>query len=155
MTGDPSTTQPIPRGVGRALVVDDDAGVQRVMSRGLAMRGLQVDQAANGQDGLRRALTAPYAIVLLDLQMPKLDGMTVLRRLRAKRPDQAVIVVSGQSDLRTKAECLSAGAVGFLAKPFSLADLWASLSVASPSLRHLPIQAAPTGRPAPSGSPSA
>lgn len=155
MTGDPSITHPTRPSIGRALVVDDDPGVQRVVSRGLAMRGLQVDQAGHGEDGLRRALALPYAIVLLDLQLPKLDGMTVLRRLRSNRPGQAVIVVSGQSDLRTKAECLSAGAVGFLAKPFSLADLWASLSVATPSLRPLPIQLAPIGRPAPSGSPSA
>lgn len=104
-------------------MVDDDRGVQRVMSRALAMHGLQVEQARDGEEGLRRALAARYRVILLDLQLPKLDGMTVLRQLRTVRPEQVVVICSCQSDHRTRTECLRAGARGFLAKPFSLDDL--------------------------------
>jgi DNA-binding response OmpR family regulator len=118
----------------RALVVDDDGGVQRVMSRALAMHGLQVEEARDGEDGLRRALAVRYRVVLLDLELPKLDGMTVLRQLRTLRPEQAVVICSCQSDNRTRTECLRAGAQGFLAKPFSLGELASLVGVARPGV---------------------
>src|SRR6266511_236458 len=82
----------------------------------------------SGEDGLRRALTVPYDVVVLDLQLPGLDGLTVLRYLLSARPAQAVIASSCRSDPATKSECLCAGARAFLAKPFSLTDLLASVA---------------------------
>lgn len=108
---------------GRALVVDDDRGIQRLMSRMLALHGLQVDLASDGGQGLRRAVSTSYDVVVLDLQIPGLHGMTVLRRLLSTRPGQPVIVCSCQSDRETKATCMKAGARGFVAKPFSFTDL--------------------------------
>jgi len=125
---DPPIVQRKREAIGRALVVDDDRGMQRLMSRVLGMEGLEVDQASDGEEGLRRAIAASYEVVFLDLQLPKLDGMTVLRRLLSTRPGQAVIVSSCQSDLSTRAECLRAGAWGFLAKPFSLVELLTSVA---------------------------
>jgi DNA-binding response OmpR family regulator len=132
---DPPIVQPKLKVIGRALVVDDDRGMQHLLSRVLGMEGLEVDQASDGQEGLRRAMAASYQVVLLDLQLPKLDGMTVLRRLRSTRPKQPVIVSSCQSDLGTRAACLRAGAWGFLAKPFSLVELLTSVAGACAASR--------------------
>src|SRR6266511_1827807 len=124
----PLAAQASPLITRRALVVDDDGGVRRLVSRALGAQGIQVDQAGTGEDGLRRALTVPYDVVVLDLQLPGLDGLTVLRYLLSARPAQAVIASSCRSDPATKSECLCAGARAFLAKPFSLTDLLASVA---------------------------
>lgn len=124
----PPIVQRRPEAVRRGLVVDDDRGVRHLISRMLGMEGLEVDWASDGEEGLRLAMAASYEVVFLDLRLPKLDGMVVLRRLLSARPGQAVIVSSCQSDLGTRAECLCAGARGFLAKPFSLVDLSTSVA---------------------------
>ncbi len=71
-----------------------------------------------------------YDVVLLDLQLPGLDGLTVLERLLSRKPGQAIVVTSCQSDPATRTTCLRAGARDFLAKPFSLVDLSTCISAA-------------------------
>ncbi len=123
----PAAAEPKPATAGRTLVIDDDPGVLRLMSRALGAKGIEVDQASDGEEGLRRALAARYDVIVLDLELPKLDGMTVLRPLLSARPGQAVIDSSCTSDPVTRSECVRAGARVFLAKPFSLDDLLASV----------------------------
>ncbi len=65
----------------RTLVVDDEPGVLSLICRALDAEGIEVDQASDGEEGLERALTTDYEVVVLDLQLPKVDGITVLRRL--------------------------------------------------------------------------
>ncbi len=131
MAGIPAAeTKPAP--VGRTLAVDDEPGVLRLISRALGAEGIEVDQASDGEDGLRRALATPYDVVVLDLQLPKLDGMTVLRRLLSARPGQAVIISTCRNDPWTRNECLGAGARAFLPKPFSLVQLLATVAAACP-----------------------
>jgi len=129
MAGIPAA-EPKPPTVGRTLAVDDEPGVLRLISRALGAEGIEVDQASDGEDGLRRALATRYDVVVLDLQLPKLDGMTVLRRLLSARPGQAIIVSTCRNDPSTRSECLGAGARAFLPKPFSLVDLLASVTAA-------------------------
>jgi len=114
----------------RTLVVDDEPGVLRLISLALDAEGIEVDQASDGEEGLERALTTDYEVVVLDLQLPKVDGITVLRRLLSARPGQAIIVSTGRDDPSTRSECFKAGARVFLAKPFSLADLVARVAAA-------------------------
>ncbi len=132
-----AATHPTGMMTRRALVVDDDGGVLRLVSRALSTGGIEVDQASTGEEGLRRALAVPYDVVVLDLQLPSLGGLMVLRRLLSARPGQSVIVSSCQSDPATRSECQRAGARAFLAKPFSLVDLLASVegAFANSSLR--------------------
>ena len=110
---------------GRILVVDDEQRILRFVVRGLHSEGLAVDSADNGADGLRMALEGGYDLVILDLLMPGMDGASVLGRLVAKRPAQAVLVLSCLTATATKVRCLEAGAEDYLAKPFSLEELLA------------------------------
>jgi DNA-binding response OmpR family regulator len=109
----------------RILVVDDEHRILRFVARGLQAEGFEVDSADNGAEALRRALATDYDLVVLDLLMPGMDGATVLSRLLAARPRQAVIVLSCLTATATKVRCLEAGAEDYLAKPFSLDELLA------------------------------
>ena len=143
MIGRPS---PVPEGAAawRSLVVDDDQRVRGLVTRALAIEGIEVDHAGDGEEGLRLALSGSFHVILLDLQLPKLDGISVLGHLLRAIPDQAVIVFSCLSDPGTRRECLQIGAKDFLAKPFSLRDLVASVSRLLPSSE--PQQGDPRGR---------
>src|SRR5919201_1966187 len=111
----------------RILVVDDEHRILRFVARGLQAEGFEVDSADNGAEALRRALATDYDLVVLDLLMPGMDGATVLSRLLAERPRQAVIVLSCLTATATKVRCLEAGAEDYLAKPFSLDELLAAV----------------------------
>ncbi len=109
----------------RILVIDDESRILDFVSRGLRREDFSVDVAADGKTGLERALSETYDLVILDLLMPGLDGVSVLRGILARKPDQPVIVLSALADLRSKVDCLELGAEDYLAKPFSFAELLA------------------------------
>ena len=111
--------------LARILVVDDEQRILRFVVRGLQAEGYEVDSADSGTEGLRKALHGQYDLVILDLLMPGLDGASVLHRLVAERPRQAVIVLSCLTATATKVRCLEAGAEDYLAKPFSMDELLA------------------------------
>jgi DNA-binding response OmpR family regulator len=110
---------------GNILVVDDEQRILRFVVRGLRAEGFVVDSASNGVDGLNKALAGHFDLIILDLLMPGMDGVSLLRRLVAERPDQAVLVLSCLTTTATKVRCLEAGAEDYLAKPFSLDELLA------------------------------
>jgi DNA-binding response OmpR family regulator len=116
-----------PRAVlsGKILVVDDEQRILRFVVRGLEAEGFTVDSADNGPEGLRKALEGGHDLVILDLLMPGMDGVSLLHRLMASRPAQAVLVLSCLTATATKVRCLEAGAEDYLAKPFSLDELLA------------------------------
>jgi DNA-binding response OmpR family regulator len=109
----------------RVLVIDDEPGVLRFVSRALRAEGVEVETADVGADGYQMALSQAYRLVILDLVMPGMDGMTVLKRLLHHRPDQAVLVLSCLTDTRTKVRALDLGAADYLGKPFALNELLA------------------------------
>jgi len=119
--GSPAVEQP----VRRILVVDDESRILDFVSRGLQREGFVVDVAADGKTGLERALRESYDLVILDLLLPGLDGVSVLRGVLARKPDQPVLVLSALSDIRSKVDCLELGAEDYLAKPFSFPELLA------------------------------
>ena len=110
---------------GKILVVADEQRTLRFLVRGLQAEGFAVDAADNGADGLHKALEGGYDLVILDLLMPGMDGASVLRQLVARRPAQAVLVLSCLNATATKVRLLEAGAEDYLAKPFSLDELLA------------------------------
>jgi two-component system, OmpR family, response regulator len=109
--------------VARVLVVDDEPRIVSFVSRALSAEGFQVDGAHDGIRALELARTGRYELVVLDLLLPHVNGITVLRDLLESRPDQRVLVLSALSDVETKVRCLEFGASDYLSKPFSLAEL--------------------------------
>ena len=113
----------------RILVVDDEPRIVSFLSRGLEAEGFTVETAENGVDALRCALQRTYDLVLLDLLLPGVDGLSVLEELNRKRPDVPVLILSARSDLPTKLRGFGLGAADYLSKPFSFDELNARIRV--------------------------
>ncbi|HEV8572774.1 MAG TPA: response regulator transcription factor [Actinomycetota bacterium] len=109
--------------MARLLVVDDEPRIVSFVSRALAAEGFGVDSAHDGVRALELVRARPYELVILDLLLPGLDGVSVLRRIMESRPEQRVLVLSALSDVESKVQCLDLGASDYVAKPFSLAEL--------------------------------
>ncbi len=107
----------------RVLVIEDEPGIVDFLSRGLAAEGFSVDAAVDGIEGQRLALSGGYDAIVLDLMLPGSDGLEILSALRAARPLLPVIVLTARGELEDRVAGLEAGAVDYLVKPFSLAEL--------------------------------
>ena len=107
----------------RVLVVDDEPNVASFVGRALRSRGFAVEVALGGERGLAAVLDGGYALIVLDLRMPDVHGLVILRQVMRLRPDQRVLVLSAASDTDTRVRCLELGAADFVAKPFELAEL--------------------------------
>lgn len=109
--------------VPKVLVVDDEPRITSFVARALVAEGFEVDSAGDGARALELAGAGGYAIVVLDLMMPAVDGHSVLRWITENRPEQRVLVLSALSDVQTKVRCFEAGATDYLTKPFALEEL--------------------------------
>ncbi|HYT79632.1 MAG TPA: response regulator transcription factor [Actinomycetota bacterium] len=109
----------------RVLVVDDEPRIVSFISRALSAEGLGVDSAHDGIRGLELARSRRYELVVLDLLLPGLDGISVLQAIIDSRPEQRVLILSALSDVDSKVRCLELGAADYLPKPFALAELLA------------------------------
>ena len=113
----------------RILVVEDEARIQSFLARGLEAEGFGVDTAPDGATALRRLDDVPYDLVVLDLLLPRIDGLTVLRELAQRKPELPVLILSARSDLRTKLRGFELGACDYMSKPFALDELLARVRV--------------------------
>jgi DNA-binding response OmpR family regulator len=113
----------------RILVVEDEPRILAFVAKGLQAEGFAVDSAIDGGEALCRARAERYDAVVLDLLLPQLDGLTVLRELRTARPDLPVVILSARADLATKLRGFRLGANDYLSKPFSLDELIARVRV--------------------------
>jgi len=100
------------------LVVDDERGIRDGCARILLRKGCKVTTASDGTEALQFFEQNPYAIVLLDLKMPGMDGMEVLGRIQAIRPETLVIIITGYATIETAIEAMKRGAYDFIPKPF-------------------------------------
>ena len=107
----------------RVLVVDDDPTVREVVAGYLSRAGLTVDEAADGMDALARARHTPPDLVVLDLMLPSLDGLEVLRRLRAERGNLPVVLLTARGEESDRVLGLEVGADDYVTKPFSAREL--------------------------------
>jgi DNA-binding response OmpR family regulator len=107
------------------LLVEDEPGIVDFLERGLRAEGFHVEAALDGAEGERLALSESFDMVVLDLMLPGVGGMEVLARLREAKPDLPVIVLTARGDIEDRVAGLDAGAVDYLVKPFSLAELLA------------------------------
>ena len=110
-------------GPGRMMIVDDEPAVREVLSDYFSDRGYKVVVAADGPQALATFARERPDVVLLDVRMPGLDGLAVLRLLREADPDAAVIMVTANEDLEVARETLSVGAFDYVAKPFDFDHL--------------------------------
>ena len=111
----------------RILIVEDEVRLAEALAQIMAEQKYQVDQVHNGADGLDYALTAQYDVIVLDVMLPKLDGFTVLRRLRAEHSTTPVLMLTARSELNDRVRGLDAGADYYLTKPFEPEELLACI----------------------------
>jgi DNA-binding NtrC family response regulator len=107
----------------RVLIVDDEEIVRRGFFRVLANDDHDVETACSGDEALREMETHPFDIVLLDLRMPGMDGMEVLKTIRNRWPDSEVIIVTGYPTIETAKEAIRVGANNYLTKPTDPEDV--------------------------------
>jgi len=119
------------------LVVDDDAAILRLLCTNLRARDYRVTVASDGQEALEAIQTDFVDLVILDIMMPKLDGVEVCRRLR-EWSQVPIIILSAKGDEKDKVKCLELGADDYLTKPFGIAELLARIKTA---LRHAGMSA--------------
>src|SRR5437660_12368156 len=107
----------------RCLVVDDEPRLRRVLVRLLEGEGFGCAEAASGVEALQELERAPVPLVISDLRMPEMDGVTLLREIIARWPDTAVIVVTAVAEVESAVACLQLGALDYVAKPFHLDEV--------------------------------
>jgi len=110
------------------LVVDDEATVRQALEAQRALEGFAVSTAAGGRAALEEVAARPPAVVVLDVMMPDLDGVSVVRRMRADGVDVPVCILSARDEVDDRVAGLQAGADDYLVKPFALAELTARLN---------------------------
>jgi two-component system alkaline phosphatase synthesis response regulator PhoP len=111
----------------RILVIEDEPDLRAGLQLNLELEGYAVDTAGDGTDGLRKAREARPSLILLDLMLPGMPGIEVLRHLRETGGDMPVIIVSAKGQDRDKVEGLELGADDYLTKPFGLGELAARI----------------------------
>jgi two-component system, OmpR family, KDP operon response regulator KdpE len=117
----------------RILVIDDEKQIRRMLKTALAGYGYNIEDASSGQEGLSKITIFHPDLIILDLGLPDLDGIEVIKRLR-EWSQTPIIVLSVREDEEDKIRALDAGADDYLTKPFSMGELLARLRVA---LRHM------------------
>ena len=106
----------------RILLIEDNNALRNALEQYLREAEYIVDSAATGDEGLWAASENPYDLILLDLMLPKIDGMEILRRLRVKENPVHILVISARDGLEDRLEALDAGADDYLVKPFPLSE---------------------------------
>jgi two-component system response regulator PhoP len=132
----------------RVLVVEDETVLREALRADLSAAGYTVDLAADGEEGLYAATEYPIDVAIIDLGLPKLSGLELIRQLRARGKSYGVLILTARDRWQDKVEGLSAGADDYVAKPFHFAEVQARLSAllrrtggwASPTLACGPIE---------------
>src|SRR5476649_2634261 len=102
----------------RVLVVDDEASIRDLLSKTLALAEYDVDVAPDGRSALERMRLYPYDLLIADLKMPGMDGLTVIREAKRYKADLPVIIITGFSTESSAIEAVNLGVAGYLTKPF-------------------------------------
>lgn len=101
------------------LVVDDEKNIRQTLAQALIPMGLNVETAVNGEEALQKVTEGEFDLMLLDLKMPGVDGMEVLRSLCELRPEIRIIIITAYGTIKNAVEAIKLGAVDFIEKPFS------------------------------------
>lgn len=109
----------------RVLVIEDDSKIASFVVNGLKQNGFGVDAAGDGEQGLDFACTVTYDCIVLDLMLPKLDGLSLLRQLRKEKVHTPVLILSARATVDDRVKGLQAGGDDYLTKPFAFSELLA------------------------------
>ena len=114
--------------MSKILIIEDEVNIARFIELELKHEGNEVDKAFDGRDGLDKALSSCYDLILLDVMLPKLNGLEVLRRLRMEK-ETPVIMLTARDAVMDKVSGLDAGADDYITKPFAIEELLARIRV--------------------------
>jgi len=114
----------------RILVVDDEAAIRELLAKTLALADYEVDLAPDGRTALDRMRLIPYDLLITDLRMPGVDGLTVIREARRLKADIPVIIVTAYSTEASAVEAINLGVQGYLTKPFRVPRILAAAAKA-------------------------
>lgn len=123
----------------RILIAEDDTPVASFVGKGLEAEHYAVDISADGEQVRAMAAEFDYDLVVLDLNLPRLDGISILRNLRTRKPSLPVLVLTARSRVEDRVQCLDMGADDYLVKPFSFSELSARIR-ALLRRSHLPAE---------------
>ncbi len=115
----------------RILLIEDDSGVADFITRGFREGGHKIDHADNGKDGLFLATTETYDAIIVDRMLPGVDGLSIVRTLRASQNDTPILIVSALGQVDDRVKGLQAGSDDYLVKPFAFSELAARLDALS------------------------
>lgn len=107
----------------RILIVEDDTKIASFVVKGLKQEGYAVDHAADGDTGLTLVTTTSYDVAVVDVMLPGLDGLSLVKRLRLSQPELPVLFLSARSTVEDRVKGLQAGGDDYLTKPFAFAEL--------------------------------
>lgn len=120
----------------RILIVEDDKATAAFIAKGLQEAGFRICLAEDGETGLSKARTEPFDLAVLDIMLPRLDGFSVIRRIRAAKIDMPLLVLSAKDSVENKIQGLECGADDYLAKPFSFGELLARIQALLRRVAH-------------------
>ena len=109
----------------RLLLIEDDAKIASFVMKGLSAAGFAVDHATDGEEGLDLGLSEPYDVIIVDLMLPKRDGLSVIEQLRREKIKTPVIILSAKDSVDDRVKGLAIGSDDYLTKPFAFSELLA------------------------------
>jgi len=109
----------------RILLIEDDVKVASFVARGLKEARFAVDRAVDGEEGLHMALNEPYDTAIVDIMLPKLDGLSLIEELRRKKVNIPILILSAKRSVDDRVRGLQRGSDDYLTKPFALSELLA------------------------------
>lgn len=109
----------------RVLLIEDDVKVASFVAKGLKEVGFAVDRAVDGEEGLHMALSEPYDMAIIDIMLPKLDGLTLIWEIRKQKVNTPILILSAKGSVDDRVKGLQTGSDDYLTKPFALSELLA------------------------------
>ena len=117
-----------PGKIPAVLVVDDDPVIRDLVAESIRLAGYEVDSSEDGEEALRRNAAKHYDLIVTDMKLPGLDGLSLIRKLKAEDTGTDVIVITGYGTIENAVECMRAGALDYLIKPFSVDQIQVSVN---------------------------
>ncbi|MBI1805050.1 MAG: response regulator [Ignavibacteriae bacterium] len=111
----------------RILIVDDEDDLRELLSHVLSTQGYEIQSASNGEEAIAALQRGSYDLALLDIQMPKMNGIQVLQFINKNAPSTKAIMLTGYSDLKNAMEAREFGARDFISKPYKLDDILSTI----------------------------